>query len=115
MSTSLKSPNGLKDANCKKGQLSNRPPIPSVPVVDIVTPMEEPQVFKVKLPDESHLSMPIYSHGNNEEYVAHIIAVLQIINQKGLSKKCRMLAKAVARQSEALKNLLEAMGSQDTI
>jgi hypothetical protein len=115
MSTSLKSPDRLKNAKWKKGQLSNRPPIPYVPETDIVTPKEEPQVFKVKLPDESHLSMPIYSLGNNEEYLAHIIAVLQIIDQKVLSKKCRMLAKAVIRRSEALKNLQEAGGSQETI
>jgi hypothetical protein len=78
-------------------------------------PKEEPQLFKVKLPDESHLSMPIYSQGNTEEYLAPIVAVLQIIDQKGLPKKCRMLAKAVVRQSEALKNLQEAAGSQETV
>ena len=115
MSANLKSIDMLKDPECKKGQLSQRPPIPYIPVVDIVTPKEEPQVFKVKLLDESHLSMPIYSHGNNEEYLAHIVAVLQIINQIGLSKKCRMRAKAVVRRSEALKNLQEAAESQDTV
>ncbi len=76
MSPSLKSPDRLKDAECKKGQLSHQPPIPYVPVVDIVTPKEEPQVFKIKLPDASHLSMPIYSRVNNEEYLTHIAAVL---------------------------------------
>ncbi len=111
MSTSLKSPDGLKDAECKKGQLSHWPPIPYVPVVDIVMPKEEPQLFKIKLLDVSHLSMPIYSRGNNKEYLAHIVAVLCIIDQKGLPKKCRMLAKAVSRRSEALKNLQEAAGS----
>jgi hypothetical protein len=111
MSTSLNSPDRFTDAGCKKGQLSNWPPIPYVPVVDIVVPKEEPQVFKVKLPDESHLSIPINSHGNNKEYFAHIIAVLCIIDQKGLPKKCRMLAKAIVRQSEALKNLQKAVGS----
>ncbi len=115
MSTSLKSPDGLKDAECKKGQLSHWPPIPYVPVVDIIMPKEEPQVFKIKLPDASHLSMPIYSCGNNEDYLAHIVAVLQVIEQKGLPKKCRVLAKAVVRRSEALKNLQEAVESQDTI
>jgi hypothetical protein len=115
MSTSLKSPDGLKDAECKKGQLSHRPPIPHVPVVDIITPKEEPQIFKVKLPDASHLSMPIYSRGNNKEYLAHIVAVLCIIEQKGLPKMCRVLAKAVVKWSEALKNLQEAMESQETI
>ncbi len=97
------------------GQLSHRPPISYVPVVDIVTPKEEPQLFNVKLPDASHLSMPIYSHGNNKEYLAHTIIVLHINNQKGLPKKCRMLAKAILRWLEALKNLLEAASSQENV
>ncbi len=101
----------MKDAECEKGQLSHRLPIPYVPVIDIVTPKEEPQIFKIKLPDASHLSMPIYFHGNNEEYLAHIVAVLQVINQKGLPTKCQVLAKAVVKRSEALKNLQEAAGS----
>jgi hypothetical protein len=75
MSTSIKSPDELKDAECKKGQLSHRLPIPYILVVDIVTPKNEHQVFKIKLPDASHLSMPIYSCGNKEEYLAHIVAV----------------------------------------
>jgi hypothetical protein len=115
MSTSLKSPDGLKDAECKKGQLSHWLPIPYVPVVDIITPKEEPQIFKIKLPDASHLSIPIYFHGNNKEYLVHIVVVLQVIDQKGLSKKCRVLAKAVEKRSEVLENLQEAAGSQETI
>jgi hypothetical protein len=111
MSTSIKSPDGLKHAECKKGQLSHRPSIPYVPVVDIVTPKEEPQVFKIKLPDAFHLNMPIYSHANNKEYLVHIVAVLQVIEQKGLPKKCQVIAKAVVRWSEALKNLQEAVES----
>jgi hypothetical protein len=58
--------------------------------------------------------MPIYSRGNNEEYLLHIIAVLQVIKQKGLPRKCRVLAKAVVKRSEALKNLQEAAGSFET-
>ncbi len=96
MSTSLKSPDRLKDAECKKRQLSHWPPIPYVPVLDIVTPKEDPQVFKIKLSNVSHLSMPIYSRGNNEEYLAHIVPVLQVIEQKRLPKRCQVLTKAVA-------------------
>ncbi len=110
-STYIESPDGLKDAECKKGQLSHQPPIPYVPVVDVVTPKEEPQLYKVKLPNTSHLSMSIYSRGNNKEYLAHVVAVLHIIKQKGLPKKCRVLAKAVLRRSKALKNLQEAAES----
>ncbi len=44
MSATLKSSDGLKDAECMKGQLSNQPPTPYVPVVtDIVTPKEDPE------------------------------------------------------------------------
>ncbi len=111
MSTNLKSPDMLKDAKCKRGQLSQRPPIPYVPVVVVIMPKEEPTVLKVKLPNESHISITIFSHGNNEEYIAHIVAVLRIIDQKGLPKKCRVFAKVVAKWSEALKNLQEAAES----
>jgi hypothetical protein len=64
-----------------------------------------------QLPDMSHLSMPIYSCGSNKEYLAHIVAILRVIEQKGLPKKCQVLAKAVVKWSEALKNLQEATGS----
>jgi hypothetical protein len=101
----------LKDTECKKGQLSQRPPIPYVPVVEVITPKEEPQVLKVKLPDAYHISVPIFSRGNNEEYLVHVIAVLRIIEQKGLPKKCQLLAKVVAKQSEVLKSLQEAAES----
>jgi hypothetical protein len=56
-----------------------------------------------------------YGPQGTKEYLAHIVAVLRIIDQKGLPKKCRMLAKAVVKWSEVLKNLLEAAGSQDTV
>jgi hypothetical protein len=78
-------------------------------------PKEDPQVLKVKLSDDSHLNMNIYSHGNNKEYLTHIVAVLHIIKQRGLDSRCRKVEKAVLRQSEILKNLLEAAGSQDTV
>ncbi len=102
MSTTLKTPDNLKDSECKKGQLSNWPPILYVPVVDTVTPKEDPQVFKVKLPDNSHLNMPIYSCGNNKEYLTHIVAVLRIIKQRGLDSRGRTLKKAGLRQSKML-------------
>jgi hypothetical protein len=116
MSITLKAPDGLKNSKCKKGQLSNQPPIPYVAETNILTSKEEPEVLKVRLPDDSHLNMPIYSpHGNTKEYLTHIIAVLHIIKEKGLDVKWRKVGKAVVRQSETLKNLLEAAGSKDTI
>jgi hypothetical protein len=116
ISNTLKSPDRLKGAECERGQLSIPTPIPYVSVMDIVTPKEDPQVYKVKLPDNSHINMHIYSHGNNEEYLTHIVAVLHVIKQRGLDSRCRKLEnKAILRQLEMLKNLLETAGSRDTV
>ncbi len=84
-------------------------------MVDVITPKEDLAVLKVKLPNDSHISIPIFSYGNNEEYIAHIVAVLRIIEQKGLPKKCHVYAKAVAKRQDTLKNLQEAAESQDTV
>jgi hypothetical protein len=113
MSTTLESPNRLKNVECKKGQPSNWPPIPYVPEMDIVTPKKHSQVYKVKLPDNSHLNMHIYSQGTTRNTLC--IAVLCIIKQRGLDSRCRKLKKAVLRQSEMLKNLLKAAGSRDSV
>ena len=115
MSTTLKAPDELKNSKCKIWQLSNQPPIPYVAETDIFTSKKEPQVLKVRLPDDSHLNMPIYSCGNAKEYLTHIVAVLHTIKQKGLGVKCRKLGKAVVRQSKMLKNLLKAAEYQDTV
>ncbi len=80
-------------------------------MVDVVTPKEEPQVLKVKLPDMSNINVPIFSRGNNKEYLVNLVAVLRIIEQKGLPKRCQVVAKVVAKRSEALKSLQEAAES----
>jgi hypothetical protein len=97
MSTTLKAPNRLKDSECKKGQLSSWPPIPFIPPTDLLTTNEEKQSLKIKLPEGSIFSMPIYTRGNTEDYLAHIIAILRIIKQKGLDVQCRKLGKAVVK------------------
>jgi hypothetical protein len=92
MSTVLKSLEGLKDSECKKGQLNSWSSIPYVPPKDQVTTKEAPESLKIKLPNRTVFNMSIFSQGNTEEYLAHAITVLFLINQKGLSVQCRRLA-----------------------
>ncbi len=115
MSTTLKAPNGLKDSECKRGQLSNRPPIPYVPPKDLVTTKEEPLSLKIKRPDGFIFNMSIYSCGNTKEYLSHIVALLHIIKLKGLDVQCRKLGKAVVKLTGTFKDLLKAAGSKDTV
>ncbi len=69
----------------------------------------------MKLPSGTVFNMSIFSQGNTKEYFGHVIAVLRLINQKGLNVQCRKLAKAVDKLAGTLKNLLKAAGSKTTI
>jgi hypothetical protein len=89
MRASLKSlPEGLKNAECKKGTPPVRPPITYVPPTDLHEKRETEQI-KVELPDGSKFQMPTYGSRNNEEYLMHVIAVLQLVEQKGTVAKVK--------------------------
>jgi hypothetical protein len=97
MSTTLKTMKGLKDFECEKGHLSSWPPVPYIPPMDLITTKETPDTLKMKLLDGTVFNMSIFFQGNNKEYLAHIIAILCTIKQKGLNAQCRKLAKAVEK------------------
>jgi hypothetical protein len=85
MSSNLKSPpEGLKNLECKKGKSVAQPPIPYVPPADIRERQETKQI-KFKMPDGTNFQMADVTYENNEEYLVHIIAVLCIIDQKGMA------------------------------
>jgi hypothetical protein len=107
MSTILKSPKRLKDLECKNGQLTSRPPIPYLPLTDLITTKKVPVSLKIKL--------SIFSYGNTMEYLAHIITVLCLINQKGLNVQCKKLAKIVDKVDGMLEKLQEADGTKGII
>jgi hypothetical protein len=76
MSSNLKSlPEGLKNAECKKGTPPVRPPIPYVPLTDLHEKQETEQI-KVELPNRTKFQMPTSGSGNSKEYLVHIIAIL---------------------------------------
>ncbi len=93
MSTSLKSPDGLKDAECEKEQLSHRLPILYISVVDIVTPKEEPQIFKVKLPDALDLSMPYTPMGTTRNTLCTLLQSSASSNRRGCPRSAGCLAR----------------------
>jgi hypothetical protein len=45
--------------------------------------------IKVKLPNGTKFQMPTYGSGNNKEYLVHVIATLQLIEQKGIAAKVK--------------------------
>jgi hypothetical protein len=61
--------------------------------------------MKVKPPNWSIFNMPIFYQGNTKEYLAHVIAVLCLINQKGLNMQCRKHTKTVDKLAGTVENL----------
>jgi hypothetical protein len=85
--------------------------------MDLVTTKELPESLKIKLPDGTVFNMSIFSQGNTEEYLAHVVKVLHLnlINQKGLNMQCRKLAKACDKLAGTLENLQKTVGTKGTI
>jgi hypothetical protein len=98
MSTTSKMPEGLRDSECEKGHLGNRPPVPYVPPTDLLLTKDNMEMLKVKLADGTVFSMSIFARGSPEDYLQHIIAVLHLIDQKGLHVQCKKHAKGKTLQ-----------------
>ena len=81
-------PEGLRNTKCEKGTLPIRPPILYVPPADLHEKRETEQI-EVELPDGTKFQMPTYGSGNNKEYLVHVIAILQLVKQKGTAAKVK--------------------------
>ena len=78
-------PEGLKDSECERGNIVNRPPILYVEPVDSNGKQEITKI-KVKLPDGTNYQIVPFQSGTNESYVTHVIAVMQLLEQKEMQE-----------------------------
>ena len=75
MSTNKAVPEGLKNQECEKGNRKKRPPIPYVTVVDEVqeaVSKGKDFSYKIKLPDKTKFSVPIWNTGTQEAFLIHV-------------------------------------------
>ncbi len=75
MSMSKAIPKGLKNQECKKGNRKKHPPIPYVPMVDEVQEAiskGKDFSYKIKLPDKTKFSVPIWNAGTQEAFLIHV-------------------------------------------
>ena len=59
-------------------------------------------MLKVKLADGTVFSMSIFKKGSPEDYLQHIIAVLRLIDQKGVHVQCKKHVKEMKIAAAAL-------------
>ncbi len=72
-------------------------------------------MLKVKLADGTVFSMSIFAKGIPEDYLLHIIAVLHLIDQKGLHVQCKKHAKEMKTAAAALGTLeRKSFGPRDS-
>ncbi len=91
--------------------VSSQLPIPYVPTTDLLATKESSKNLKNKPPNGTIFTLTILSQENNEEYLAHIIAVLCLIsNQKGLNVLCRKVVKMLEKQAMTLGELEKSIG-----
>jgi hypothetical protein len=112
MSGNTKSPpEQLKDLECEQGNIVNWPPIPYVQPVDPNKKQEKTKI-KVKLPDGTNYQMVPFRAGSNEDYVTHIIAMKQLLEQKEIeddAEKALALGVVVDLKDEKLGPLLKKL------
>ena len=112
MSASKAVPKGLKNQKCKKGNHKKQPPIPYVPVVDEVQEAVnkgKEYSYKIKLPNKTEFSVPIWDTGTQEAFLIHVQQAKSACKRKGLFKDYEDALEAESKADEQAKSLQRAI------
>jgi hypothetical protein len=114
MSMSKAVPKGLKNQECKKGNRKKRPPIPYVPVVDVVqeaVSKGKDFSYKIKIPNMTKFSVPIWDTGTQEAFLIHMQKAKSACKRKGLFQDYDDAILAETKSVEQAKSLQKAIAS----
>ncbi len=80
---------GLKDQECERGNRTNWPPIPYIPVVDEIqdavnTNSNKPRTQKIKLPNKTKFQAGVWNTGTPEEFLMHVKQAIHACDRMGL-------------------------------
>ncbi len=86
MSHAKVAPEGLKPQECERSMGRSRPPIPYIPVKDVIKEAVDSSanMLKLMLPHRVELRVPVWSKGTPEQFLVHVQQALDAIRQKGL-------------------------------
>ena len=127
MSLAKAAPDGLKDRECEKMALRERPPIPYVPekdsVQETVSSFKEAHL-KTLINSGTELRVPIWHSGTREAFLIHVGSAREAIEKKGFFKSFeehskdyaekRAKVKEFKKQVEALKEAVAAQPRKAT-
>jgi hypothetical protein len=104
---------GIKDKECKRFALPERPPVPYMlekdPVQEMVSTLNSDQSLKTTIGEDAKLHIPIWHTGTCEAFLMHVSTALDAIKKRGTFKAYKEAVKAYAEQLEAVKQAKAAL------
>jgi hypothetical protein len=115
-------PESIKDRECKRFALRERPPVPYMPekdpIKETVSLLKSDQSLKTTIRVDAELRLPIWHCGTREVFLMHVSSVLDTIKKRGTFKAYKEAHKAyvehckVAKQAKANMDLFTTPTSE---
>jgi hypothetical protein len=122
MSLAKAVPEGIKDRECKRLALQERPLVPYMPekdpVQETVSLLKSDQSLKTTIGADAELRLPIWHCGTREAFLMHVSSALDAIEKRGTFKAYKeaheayLEQKKVAKQAKAALALFTASTSE---
>ncbi len=100
-------PEGIKDRECKRFALQERPLVPYVPekgpVQESVSLLKSDQSLKMTIRADAELRLPIWHCRTCEAFLMHVSSALDTIKKQGTFKAYKEAHEAYVEQREAMK------------
>jgi hypothetical protein len=113
MSLAKAVPVDIKDKECKRFALRERPPVPYVPekdpIQETVSTLKSGQSLKTTISKDAELRFPIWHCGTRKAFLVHLSTALNAIKKWGTFKAYKEADKAYVEQREAVKQAKAAL------
>ncbi len=100
-------PEGIKNRECERFTLQERPPVPYVPEKDraqeTVSLLKSDQSLKTTIGADAELCLPIWHCGTREAFLMHVSSALNVIKKRGTFKAYKEAHEASVEQHEVAK------------
>ncbi len=102
----------LSKADCEKGQVTQRPPIPYAVSKNVLLVSTLQETVKIKMPKGESKQTLLSDGADGEEYVKHLMSFFQFMEKKGYEKDLEATAKVTLSTITALKKLAKAQAGE---
>ncbi len=104
----------LSNADCKKGHVTQRPPIPYAVSKNGLLVSTSRETVKIKTPEGESKQSLLGNGADGEEYVKHLMSFSRFMENKGYDADLKAASKVTLRATTALKKLAKAQtGEKD--